>query len=221
MTFAAVVVFGTILYFLLPNSGVSELKRADKALLHVTSWKMQVRTPGSDSTMNEFVDEVSCASSSERITQRTRATIDGRSTDLLLETVVIGRDRYFYSDRDEVWSFDAAATDTPSFSGCSNLSDGRVLPIHEWLRGAYVIEKGQVRETPEGNCREWKILSPGGFSSVPREEFVCLGVVDHLPRRRGSRGGSGEVRFYDWNVPIDIRPPTIPSSLRQFDEEAR
>lgn len=79
----------------------------------------------------------------------------------------------------------------------------------------YNIEEENVRNTLDGKCREWKILGPGGFAAAPQAHFVRLGVRDHLPKFDGEPGGPGEVRYFDWNIPIDVKPPELTSATAE------
>jgi hypothetical protein len=211
---ALVFVSGTIVYLWLPNSGIQEFTRAQEALRHVTSWKMEGRILGSDSASGEFLTEVNC--SGEHTVQHIRPT-SANSRELILETVVIGNDHYSYNDWAKHWTQDLRGGTGPSDT-CTRLSRGedagRLPPLGQWLGGSYVIEKENLRETPGGSCREWKIVSPAGFSRSPDADFVCLGIKDHLPWLQGYPGNPQEIRFYDWNVPIDIQAPDLASAPR-------
>jgi hypothetical protein len=213
LTLVAVFLIGWFIFFFLPDSGVREFKRAQEALRHVTSWKMEGHnaSPGADL---DFVQEVACPSS-ERLIQHIRATGAGQSTELTVETITIGNDRYSYNDRARKWTHDRIGAGEPSTT-CAELSRGedvgQLLPFGNWLGGSYFIEKENLRETSDGKCREWKVLAPGGFSGRPTADFVCLGVNDHLPRFHGAPGIPEEIRYYDWNVPIDIRRPLLEPS---------
>lgn len=204
---ALVFVLATFIYLLLPNSGVKEFTRAREALRHVTSWKMQ---SGSDSTSGEFLAEVSCPSSARTVHHIRPASSDSR--ELILETIVIGNDGYSYNDWAKRWTHELRGGQGPA-DACARLARGEdagsLPPLGRWLGGAFILEKENLRETPIGRCREWKVHTPGGFSSSPDLDFVCVGVDDHLPRFHGYPGNPQEVRFYDWNVPVDIQPPDL------------
>ena len=208
VTVALVFVIGTFLYLLLPDSGVREFQRAKEALQHVTSWKMQSPVVSSNAAGSDYFYEVSCPSSARTI-QHLR--LPGPVSEMTVETVMIGFDRYMYNDRAKAWSHDVAARGPAD--ACDNLHralDAPSLPaLNRWLGGMYVIEKQKLRDSPDGDCREWRIVGPGGYSAVPSAEFVCLGVKDHLPRFQGVPGSTQEVRFYDWNVPVEIVAPDL------------
>lgn len=205
LTFAALLV-GTFIYllFLLPNRGVREFKRAQEALRHVNSWKME----GQD-----FVQEVACPSR-ERYTRHIRRTIGGTPFELTLDTIIIAHKEYIYSRK--TWVLQGFSATDPS-DACAMLVQGEdardLPPLGEWLGSSNAIEKENLRETTDGECREWKIHSPGRLSrnfqtyEPPKAEFVCLGVKDHLPRFQGTPGNPQEIRYYDWNVPVDIPYP--------------
>lgn len=211
VTAPLVFVVGTLLYLTLPDAGVRELKRAQEALRHATSWKVESRLANAGSAPGDYLLEVSCPSS-ERTTRRIRAATLGSSQEFTLETVAIGNESYMRNSRANGWTrMDAAATGaTTACADLQRLQDTPGLPpLQRWLSGSYVIEKERLRETPEGKCRDWKILGPG---AVPYTEYVCLGVKDHLPRFQGAPGSPIELRFYDWNVPIEILPPPLVDS---------
>lgn len=204
--FAAVFLGGAFAYFLWPNPSVRELQRAQEALRHAKSWKME-----RNSTDAQYLDEMSCPSS-ERFIQHLQGSSAGRPFEFTFETVIIGNVRYSHTNQSKDWMRDWAGGAGPA-NTCAKLSrgqDGGQLPaLGEWLSGSYSIEKQGLRETTDGKCREWKILIPGKFSGAPGVEFVCLGVKDHLPKFGGFPGSREESRFYDWNVPIDLQAPDM------------
>jgi hypothetical protein len=174
---------------------------------------MESRILGSNSANGDYLDEVSCPSSERTVRHIRPASANAR--ELTLEEIVIGIDHYAYNDWAKRWTHDLRGASGPS-NICARLllgqDSGQLPPLHRWLGGSYVIEKENLRESSAGSCREWKVLSPAGFSHTPDADFVCLGVKDHLPWFRGAPGNLQEIRFYDWNVPIDIQPPTSAAS---------
>jgi hypothetical protein len=191
---------------------VREFQRAQEALRQVTSWKVEGRLAASDSSAGEYVVEVSCPSS-ERTTRHIRPSASqSGAREFTLEEVAIGNDRYTRISWANRWtrlpSVGTAATVACAY--LQRLQDAPGLPpLQRWLNGSYVIEKENVRETSDGKCREWKVVTPGGFSSAANTDFVCLGVKDHLPKSQGAPGSWAEVRFYDWNVPNEIVAPAL------------
>jgi len=202
VVFAVVFLGGAFLYFLWPDARVREFKLAGEALRQVKSWKMEIRKSGSGLSAPEYLDEASCLSN-ERVTHHVLKEIDGHPTDLTLGTLSIGNKHYYYDVHAARWMRDSTGGTGPT-DPCARLS--RWFPFDEWLAKAYAIEEQGVRETPDGRCREWKIVTLGAPSSA---QFVCLGLRDHLPRFQGAPGGPGEARFYDWNAPIDFQPPDL------------
>jgi hypothetical protein len=208
---AVVFVVGTIFYLMLPDPAIPEFKRAQEALRHVTSWKVRGHMNMSGPSTGEFLDEVSCPTS-EHIVQHTRSTAGGNPMETTFETIVIGNDRYFSYGPATAWTRIPTGGFGPS-SACASLQraqDANGFPQFSlWLRGAYVLEKGDLRKTESGSCREWKAVRPGGFSGVPMADFVCLGVKDHLLKFQGNPGTPAELEYYDWNVPIEIIAPNL------------
>src|SRR5215472_6862590 len=84
------------LYFLWPDAGVQEFKRAQEALQHVKSWKMETRTVGSDLGSAEYLDEVTCPSS-ERVMQHMLVNISGRPAELTRGTLTVRNEHYIYN----------------------------------------------------------------------------------------------------------------------------
>ena len=209
-----VVVFGTIIYLLLPNAGMKEFERAREALTHVRSWKVEGRVSGSDSATGEYLVEVNCPLS-RRTTQHIRPAAAGEPRELTFESIAIGNDSYIRTGWASRWTHTRSAGAAPTFV-CAHLERAQdaigMPPFRQWLTGAYAIEKENLRQTVDGRCREWKVVAPGGFSRPPEVDFVCLGVSDHLPRFRGAPGTVVEERFYDWNVPNDIVAPPLGDS---------
>lgn len=205
---AAVFIGGAFLYFALPDPGVREFKLAREALRHVQSWKAETQWISSGSTDTVNLDEVSCPAS-RRFTQHFRTPIGSQHTEFTLVHIAIGNDRYFNDNRANIWARDPLSSTVAN--DCALLAQGQdskeLPPIVSWLTGPELIEKGLVRYTSEGKCREWKVVTPGGFSSSPQTQYVCLGVNDHLPWYWGTPNSAGEIHYFDWNVPNDILPP--------------
>lgn len=205
---AAVFLGGAFLYFAIPDPGVREFKRAREALRHVQSWKAQAQSviPGSPDAAN--LDEVSCPSS-RRFTQHFGGAVGGQHIEFTLVHVAVGNDRYFNDNRANTWDRDPLSSSVAN--DCVLLAQGQdskeLPPLGAWLTGPELIEKGSVRYTSDGKCREWKVVTPGGFSFSPETQFVCLGVNDHLPMFWGTPNAPGEIRYFDWNVPINIQLP--------------
>lgn len=209
LAFASVFVLGGLIYLLLPNPGVKEFKRAQQALRHVQSWKTEMHIVGTNSTTGDYLQEISCPAS-EHFVQHIRGLVSGNYAEMTINEITVGNDHYLYNEHTNSWSRQFAGMSSPA-SACVRLAAGEDVgllpPIGEWLKGMYNIEKGSLRKTTDGKCREWKITGLGTVS--PQVAFVCLGVQDHLPKFEGQPGNLGEIRFYDWNVPIDIRPPVL------------
>jgi hypothetical protein len=195
-----VCVLGAVIYVLLPSSGTREFRRAREALRHVQSVKVRgVYTIGGD-----YLDEISCPAS-DRLTQH----VQSMNVRLSLVTLTIASDVYRYNNRSEIWTHDRMAISNAS-SICSPFSRGEdamvYFPFGKWLDGPYDIEKEDLRTTPDGTCREWSVRQT--VLGIRREtNLVCLDVKTHLPMFEGAPNTAGEVRFFDWNVPIDLRPP--------------
>lgn len=204
---AGVFVIGTFVYLLWPDSGAREFRRAREALRHVQSVKIQV----TDSGGGDYLDEISCPASG-RQTQHVHWVANGQTIAWTLVTVTVHGDNYRYDDRSNRWSHDQVGS-SRARGLCSRLSRGEdadpYFPFGKWLGGMYFIEKGALQKMPDGACREWKIKEPVAPGSMPAAYSVCLGVKTHLPMFEGGPNAPNDVRFYDWNVPIDVQLPAV------------
>lgn len=213
LTTVAVLVFGTLFYFMLPDPGVREFQRAQEALRHVTSWKTEGRAGTPESGEIGYLTEVSCPSSEQ--TTRTIRSASTSFTDKIFKTIIIGNDSYIYSDWGKGWKgwSHVAVAGAAASQQCSALQRGQdaagLPPLSRWIADSSRLEKQSLRDTPDGKCREWKIVTFGAVSRTAEAAYVCLGIKDHLPRFQGFPGSTQEIRFYDWNVPVEIVAPDI------------
>lgn len=209
-TVAAVILIGTFAFFLWPDPSIREFKDAQEALRHVRSWKSQSVSWASNSQNEEQLDEVACPST-ERWTEHLRTNVTGQNVELIRQAIVIGTKHFSYSSYNgrRAWTSDSIYPIHPA-TLCAKMARGEdgLFAFHEWLTGMYFIERQGVRKTPGGNCREWKITKAGGGPTAT--DYVCLGVKDHLPMFLHGTPFTSQVRFFDWNVPIEIQPPNLP-----------
>jgi hypothetical protein len=90
--------------------------------------------------------------------------------------------------------------------------DGNSLPYAAILNNA-TIQRGALRQSGFGNCRDYEILVPVPTNILEREcRFVlCINEVDHLPRetRRTPRGADHQdVKLYsEWNEHTEPQLP--------------
>ncbi|HKF50679.1 MAG TPA: DnaJ domain-containing protein, partial [Candidatus Acidoferrales bacterium] len=173
LVFVAVFVVGAVAYFLWPNPGVREFRRTLEALRNVQSVKIQ----SSDSGVIEYLDEVSCPASG-RMTRHLRSTVNGQPFAMTLVTLTIGANQYIYTDKSNSWARDWFGGSR--YSGfCTRLAHGEdagLFSFQQWLDGMEFIERENLRKTPDGNCREWKIQEPSGLGRMPTTYFVCIDV---------------------------------------------
>ena len=90
--------------------------------------------------------------------------------------------------------------------------DGNSLPYAAIL-GDATIQRGALRQSGFGNCRDYEIVVPVPSNILEREYrfFLCINEVDHLPRetRRTPRGSDHEdVKLYsEWNERTEPQLP--------------
>jgi hypothetical protein len=90
---------------------------------------------------------------------------------------------------------------------CANLAGGKEafpFPDFSEIAESARFEKGAEKTFGGERCREWRVKFRGGMRRG-RDEEICLGLDDYLPRHRVCL--FGEMTYSDWNVPFVILPP--------------
>lgn len=197
---AAALVLGFGYWMLAPGDGPAEFERSREAMRHMQSWKFTFT--GTMSGKSEIQAEVSCPDA-----HVVRRQMDGPEDFAYLEYLFVDGVAYrrkapgdAWEVTETAWGFEAA---------CDQMRKGYdtrdLLPQFANIRlgGRFQIEQGE-RKTVEGEkCRVWhlkNLLQAEAF----RNEQICIGADDHLPRERVTE--NGRYTYTQWNAPISIPP---------------
>lgn len=189
--------------------GSEAFRRAREALKHAQSWRYTYLVRQLDTeTREERRVEVVCPS---------RLHMQGQFTYAPGNTPSSTYDSYFlegisYDQEYQTHRWIAGKNDILSPEAtCQNLAEGKeAFPFPDFgaLMISAKIEKGAEKSFGGEKCQEWRAHFRGP-ALTGRDEEICLGTDDFLPRHRVCL--FGEMTYSDWNVPFVILPP-----LRDF-----
>lgn len=198
------VIFGLLaglIYWAMPDSGSSEMKRMNAAMQNARSWRVQ--TVVAEPTKNiESMTEVYCPS---RVHTVNKAVIDegGRHTEESSENIWIEGTNYAKKGLRWVTSQEERSR-TASCAWGPRGTDTLLQPLDAILI-AGKIHKGDKRIVNGERCRDWiaSVPAPAGW----RDEFVvCIGDKE-LPIEVFTPDRRLVETYTDWNAPIRIEPP--------------
>ena len=199
----AVVLVGGLIWWLMPGRGEEEFVDAQNALRKVRSWRVQATFESPDQSHRMLI-EFACPSQDH--TRRDVTFKDGHSP-FHLETTHIGLEGFERMPNGQ-WKRRNGEFG-PGYTVCRALLQGQDMepmpPLLLFLKRG-VIRKGERTTVGGAPCREWKVqvmVGPGQLET----ESICLGVEDHLPRRRIAK--DREYIYYDWNSPVEIEAPAL------------
>ena len=71
------------------------------------------------------------------------------------------------------------------------------------------ITKGDLKFENDEQCREWTVAQSltVQLRTLKKEYVVCLGELDHLPRKMTATGGT--ITYYEWNPALTIEAPDM------------
>lgn len=198
------VIFGLVallIYWAVPDSGASALKRMNTALQNARSWRVQ--TVVTEPTKNgESLTEVYCPSR-VRTVNKWVSDEGGRHYDDDSEDIWIDGTSYAKKGTHWVVSQEQRSR-TASCSVGPRATDALLQPL-DLILTAGKIRKGDKRFVNGERCRDWiaSVPAPAGW----REEFVvCIGD-DELPREVFTPDRRLVETYTDWNAAIKIEPP--------------
>jgi hypothetical protein len=198
------VIFGLLaglIYWAMPDSGSSEMKRMNAAMQNARSWRVQIVV--AEPTKNiESMTEVYCPS---RVHAVNKAVIDegGRHTEESSENIWIEGTNYAKKGLRWVTSQEERSR-TASCAWGPRGTDTLLQPLDAILI-AGKIHKGDKRIVNGERCRDWiaSVPAPAGW----RDEFVvCIGDKE-LPIEVFTPDRRLVETYTDWNAPIRIEPP--------------
>ena len=208
---ARVVIFGLLvlfIYWAMPGSGASEMKKMSAAMQNATSWRVQ--TVVAEPTKNvESLMEVYCPS---RVHMVDKSVLDeGRShQENSSESIWIDGTNYAKKGMHWVTSQEQRYSTATCKYGPRGM-DTLLQPLDAILIAGR-IRKGDKRYVNGEQCRDWiaSVPAPSGY----RDEFVvCVGKAG-LPLEVSTLDRRLVETYTDWNSAIRIEAPPA-DELRQ------
>jgi hypothetical protein len=208
---ARVVIFGLLvlfIYWVMPGSGVSEMKKMSAAMQNATSWRVQ--TVVAEPTKNvESLTEVYCPS---RVHMVEKSVLDegGSHQENSSESIWIDGTNYAKKGMHWITSQEQRYSTATCKYGPRGM-DTLLQPLDAILI-AGKIRKGDKRYVNGEQCRDWiaSVPAPAGY----RDEFiVCVGKGE-LPLEVSTLDRRLVETYTDWNTAIRIEAPPA-DELRQ------
>jgi hypothetical protein len=201
---ARLVIFGLVallIFWALPDAGLSALKKMNMALQNARSWRVQTVVTEPTKSV-ESLTEVYCPS---RVRTVNKAVSDegGRHYEDNSEDIWI--DGTSYAKKGYQWVVSQVERSrTASCAMGPRATDALLQPL-DLILTTGKIRKGEKRIVNGERCRDWvaSVPAPAGW----REEFVvCIGD-DELPREVFTPDRRLVETYSDWNAAIRIEPP--------------
>jgi hypothetical protein len=208
---ARVVIFGLLvlfIYWAMPGSGASEMKKMSAAMQNATSWRVQ--TVVAEPTKNvESLMEVYCPS---RVHMVDKSVLDegGSHQENSSESIWIDGTNYAKKGMHWVTSQEQRYSTATCKYGPRGM-DTLLQPLDAILIAGR-IRKGDKRYVNGEQCRDWiaSVPAPSGY----RDEFVvCVGKAG-LPLEVSTLDRRLVETYTDWNTAIRIEAPSA-DELRQ------
>jgi hypothetical protein len=200
------VIFGLVaalIYWAMPDSGVSEMKKMNASMQNARSWRVQ--TVVAEPTKNiESMTEVYCPS---RVRTVSKAASDegGRHTEESSENIWIEGTNY--TKKGLRWVTSQEERSRTASCAWGPRGTDTLLQLLDAILIAGKIHKGDKRIVNGERCRDWtaSVPAPGGW----RDEFVvCIGEGE-LPREVFTPDRRLVETYTDWNLPIRIEAPPV------------
>jgi hypothetical protein len=200
---AAALVGGLAWWMMAPGGGPGEFERARLALQQATSWRMHYAGGMAGEVVME--GEVACP----RV-HMVRRLIRGNGMEQpeYQEFIVLEEASYRRTEPEGVWQQVESAWELENL--CAQIQRGAEIPLYMpplhslVIAGGIRIEKGERKTAGGADCRVWHAKRPLKIDE-DRNEKICIGVDDHLPRERVT--SRGRFTYSAWNEPLEIAPP--------------
>lgn len=185
-----------------PAEGFSppgELDRIEYAVQSARAWR--VTTLG---TMHgepfQTDQDVACPFESHTVTHTSSAS--GQTT--VAEEFIETKDTFYAREGNDPW----ASQPRPAADKCRGgpmAGPATLLATLDTLKVAGRLRQGNLVQFPGGACRVWEVIGNGPVGSV------CVDETTHLPYEL--RFGALRVQYSNWNLPVAITPPAMPSTI--------
>jgi hypothetical protein len=210
---ARVVIFGFVIlliYWVLPDAGISEFKKMNAAMQNARSWRMH--TVVDEPTKNiDTLTEVYCPSSVHTVN---KSTIEqgGEKHEASSESIWI--EGTSYTRKDNSWMLSHELRRDTSLCSWGPRGTDALLGQMDVIAKIGKIRKGDKREANGFACRDWiaSAPAPAGW----RDIFGVCVDSDHLPREVFTPDRSEVITYSDWNLPIKIEAPPSDEIIKSW-----
>jgi hypothetical protein len=201
---ARVVIFGFVallIYWALPDSGLSELKKMSAAMQNARSWRIEtiVNEPTKKS---QSAVEVYCPSRFHEVSSSSReeggSVFENSSESYWIEGTS-------YAKKGSQWTISQETRSHSASCAYGPRGTDALLNQLDPIIALGKVHKGDKRIVNGERCRDWiaSVRAPDGW----RDQFgVCIGD-DDLPREVFTPDRQMVETYSDWNIPIRIEAP--------------
>src|SRR5579859_4608430 len=212
---AGIVLLVMLAYFSLPKSGKQVLESQVAAMNSVQSWRIKTEMQGMGGVVTRT--HVGICPDKEHIVEVGQL---GPAT--ASEYIRIGDEIYWRKGATK-WNkgmprssyfFMNILTARPCLTNpkpYTNEADG-AEELRQWIAEDIKlgrITKGDLKFENDEQCREWTVARAltVQLTTLKKEYVVCLGELDHLPRKMTATGGM--TTYYEWNPALTIEAPDL------------
>jgi hypothetical protein len=203
---ARIVIFALVaalIYWALPDAGLSALKKMSTAMQNARSWRMDLVVTEPTKKIQSTV-EVYCPSRFHEVTnsafQEGGSQVEESSENYWIEGTS-------YAKKDSKWVISQEQRSRTASCTYGPRATDMLLERLDPIVNSGKVRKGAKRIVNDVPCRDWiaSVRAPAGW----REEFgVCL-ADDGLPREVFAPDRQVVETYTDWNSPIRIEAPII------------
>jgi hypothetical protein len=201
---ARLVVFGLVvllIYWAMPSSGVSEMRKMKEAMQNARSWRVQPVVAEPTKSV-ESLTEVYCPS---RVHTVTKSVLDEGGKQIEDNSENIWIEGTSYGKKGLRWVVSQEERSRTASRALGPRGTDTLLQPLDAILIAGKVRKGDKRMVNGERCREWiaSVAAQGGW----RDEFVVGIGDDKLPREVFTPDRRLVESYTDWNAAIRIEAP--------------
>jgi hypothetical protein len=192
---------GLLIYWMMPDSGASELKKMRATLQNARSWRVQTLVAEPTKSM-ESLTEVYCPS---RVRSVSKAVYEEGGKQIQDYSENIWIEGTNYAKKGSRWVMSQETRSRTASCALGPRATDTLLQLLDAVLITGKVRKGDTRAISGEICRDWtaSVPTPAGW----RDEFVvCIGD-DHLPREVFTPDRRLVETYTDWNAAIRIEAP--------------
>jgi hypothetical protein len=182
------------------EGGPNELDRIVNAVRLARAWHATT-TGRLGAELLQTEEEVVCPSDTHSVTRPLGSAGPGEVTEEFITT----GNMLYAREAGQPWRSQPDAVPEKCKTGPSAGSQ-KLLTLLEPMKHVVRITEGPVIKLNNGTCRLWDL---SGASNLPFHS-ICVEDATHLPRRL--QVGGLLVEYSNWNQPVIIEPPEMPSA---------